>query len=271
VVVRRLSRCGTFRDRFHIGSDSQEDVHPVSGRKHTEESRAPEFRERLSAWRQTPASARPSLRALARELGTSHQLLMHYLRGLEKWRYKQCYRKATEEADQILARAIVEDRPMTQCEQQQRHAFTLAAVRAQGAAILLDELTKFKQEAKRGPLHPAQFKTVKNLAKHGFPGARELLQKCLRDGVKETKPFAEIVKETPRQEGETSSAWVRRIWNQCSKYDTKCPAVITEKLLEKYAQCSANNRSNNLPALSAHAAKSFRTGVGTGNGAWQLR
>jgi hypothetical protein len=56
----------------------------MSGRKTEQESRATEFRQRLMAWKQTPESQRPSLRALARELGTSHQLLKHYLDGLEK-------------------------------------------------------------------------------------------------------------------------------------------------------------------------------------------
>jgi len=57
-----------------------------AGRKPKQESRAIEFRQRLMAWKQTPESSRPSLRALARELGTTHQLLSHYLAGLEEWR-----------------------------------------------------------------------------------------------------------------------------------------------------------------------------------------
>src|ERR1017187_2425250 len=80
----------------------------MSGRKPKLESRSAEFRERLVAWRQAPGVLRPSLRALAREVGTSHQLLKHYLDGLEKWQYKERHRKATEESDQILARAMVD-------------------------------------------------------------------------------------------------------------------------------------------------------------------
>jgi hypothetical protein len=231
----------------------------VSGRKPTQESRATEFRRSLIARQQTPESSRPSLRALARELGTSHQLLKHYLDGLEKWRYKERYRKANAEADQILARAIIEGRPMTQWEEQRRHACTIAAIRAKAGAILLDELAKLKQEARRGPLHPAQFKMVKVFAKQGFPGAQEPLQKCLRDGLKERKRFADIVRETPRQEGETYIVWVRRIWDQCSKYDTNCPAVITEELLQKCSQGDAKNQKNNLPVIRPCAAKSFRS------------
>ena len=58
----------------------------MTGRKPKTESRAAEFRQRLVTWKQTPEPLRPSLRALARELGTTHQLLSHYLDGLEEWR-----------------------------------------------------------------------------------------------------------------------------------------------------------------------------------------
>lgn len=230
----------------------------MRGRKTKQESRSTEFRQRLIEWKQSPEWSRPSLRALARQLGTSHQLLKHYLDGLEKWRYKERYRKATEESDQIFARAIDEGRLMTQWEEQQLHACTIAAVRAKVCSLGLDELAKLREEAKRGPLHPAQFKMVKVFAKQGFPGAQELLQKCSQLGVKERKRFSEIVEETPRQESETYNAWVRRIWDECDKYDTKCPTVITEELLERYSRSTAKNQKNNLPAISGDSAKSFK-------------
>ena len=227
----------------------------MRGRKPKQESRSAEFRQRLIAWKQTPESLRPSLRALARDLGTSHQLLTFYLKRLEKWQAKEYFRQATE----IRARAHAQGRPMTQWEEQQAHAFTRAGIRAMLLPALLDTLERLKQEAKRGPLHPAQIKMAKLFARNGYPGAQELLQKCLRVGVKKRKRFAEIVKETPRQEGETYIAWVRRIWDQCSKYDTKCPTVITEELLQKCSRGSVKNQKNNLPAISHGAAKSFRT------------
>jgi transcriptional regulator with XRE-family HTH domain len=55
----------------------------MSGRKPKLDSRAEEFRKRLIHWKESSELSRPSLRALARELGTSHQLLTHYLSGLE--------------------------------------------------------------------------------------------------------------------------------------------------------------------------------------------
>ena len=235
----------------------------MSGRKPIRESRATEFRRRLVAWKQTPEWLRPSLRALACELGTSHQLLKHYLDGLEKWRYKERCRKAIKESDQILARAMVEGRPMTQSEEQEHHAHVIAAMRARAGSVLLDELKTLKQEAGRGPLHPAQFKTAKIFVQRGFPGAQEILQKSLQDGLKKRKRFADIVKETPRQESETDTAWVRRIWDQCAQYDTKCPAVITEELLQKLSECNAKNETNNLPLTSSDRAKSFRRAMGS--------
>ena len=49
----------------------------MKGRKPKEESREAEIRVRLAECEQVPESSRRSLRALARDLGTSHQLLGH--------------------------------------------------------------------------------------------------------------------------------------------------------------------------------------------------
>jgi len=35
-------------------------------------------------------------------------------------------------------------------------------------------------------------------------------------------------KETARRNGETYVAWVRRIWDECEKYDTECPEVMRD-------------------------------------------
>jgi hypothetical protein len=58
------------------------------GRRLKEESRAEELRERLVKWNYFPADMKPSLRALAQALDTSHQLLSHLLVGLEDWERK---------------------------------------------------------------------------------------------------------------------------------------------------------------------------------------
>lgn len=122
---------------------------------------------------------------------------------------------------------------------------------------LVKNFEEIRQNAERGPLHPAQFKMLKIYAKEEFPGAEELVQKCLFVGLKKKKLFAEIVRDTPRQEGESSIAWVRRIWEHCSKYVTKCPKIITVELLERYSQPSLEKRKNNLPVIASGTAKSF--------------
>jgi len=200
-----------------------------------------------------PQFSRPSLRALARELGTSHQLLSFYLKNLHKWQRKEYWRQAKE----IRARANAEDRALTEQEEQQVHAFTRAAMRATVGPMLLDTIERIKLETERRPLCRQEIKILKILSRQ-FPEAQEALQKCSPGRVKKRKRFAEIVKKTPREEGETCVAWVRRIWDQCYIYDTSCPKVLTEELLEKYSQAGAKNHINNLPAVPAHAAKSFR-------------
>jgi len=127
---------------------------------------------------------RPSLRALAREIGTSHQLLEHYLKGLEEWQYKERFRQAKKALEEILARAQAENRLMTPWEKQQFCALAREALRAMVAPILLDKLECIKQDAKRGPLHGAQIKMLKLFARQEFPGAKELLKKCQQSSAK---------------------------------------------------------------------------------------
>jgi hypothetical protein len=210
------------------------------GKKPKQESRSTEFRRSLIAWKQIPESQRPSLRTLACEFGTSHQLLSHLLNGLEKWQEDERYREAKNRCTEIRSRAENEKRPLSRLEEEQIRASDRASARALLGSILLNQIEKIKREATRGPLNRLQFKMVMIFAKQGFPGAEELLLKCLRDGLKKSKLFADIVKETPREEGEACVAWVRRIWNQCDKYDTECPAVITEELLQKLSRGRAN-------------------------------
>lgn len=210
--------CGSIgNDAPKMQANIEKYVIPRSrGRKTTYESRAPEFRRRLVQWKQMPESLRPSLRALAREIGTSHQMLTYYLRSLDRW-------QAEERAKRIRARAKEEGRQMT--------------LRECGDAIivpcLLGQIEELRQAAKRGPLHRDEIKMARLLAQQRLPGAQELLEECLRAGVKQRKSFAAIVKDTPRQEGETCLSWTRRIWDECEKYETHCPTVITEELLQK--------------------------------------
>ena len=122
-------------------------------------------------WKQTPESFRPSLRALARELGTSHQLLQHHLEGQEEWeckeRYKVAKAKAQKKAAEIRARAEAEGREMTMRE-------CCEAILTPG---ILHQIEKLRREAKRGPLDHWQIQTLKLYAKQ-FSGAKEILGKC---------------------------------------------------------------------------------------------
>jgi len=78
----------------------------MRGRKPKQQSREAEFREKLIAWKQIPAAFRPSLRALARELGTSHQLLSHYLSTLDEWQREK-------ELESFRAKAKAKNIPVT--------------------------------------------------------------------------------------------------------------------------------------------------------------
>ncbi len=210
------------------------DARSKTGRKAKQESRSAEFRQILIAWEQTTEAFRSSLRALARELGTSHQLLKHYLAGLEEWKYEEAYRRLKEQSDEICARAKAENRGLTPWEEQQVRACDRAHIRALAVPPMLRLLERIKREAKRGPLDRCQFKTLEMFARYNYPGAKELLQKCSQVDLKKRKRFAQNVKDTQRQEGEASVSWGRRIWDECEKYETNCPASITVDLLEKY-------------------------------------
>jgi hypothetical protein len=205
---------------------------------------------------------------LARELGTSHQLLQHYLGGLEKWQQEERYRVANAEIKGIRARARAENRPLTPWEEQRFRALESTAIRSFVWSSWLRQVAKFREQAKNGPLHRLEFKMLELFAKHGVPGAEELLQRRSEIGTKQKKAFAAIVKDTPRQEGEPSIAWVRRIWDECEKYETDCPTEITEELLERSSQGKPKSRKDNLPPNTSGDTKSFRFVEGdTGNSA----
>jgi hypothetical protein len=123
------------------------------GRKPNRESRSAEFRRRLIAWKQIPESHRPSLRTVARELGTSHQLLSHLLVGLEKWREEERYREAKNRSKEIRSRAEAEKRTLSPWEEEQIRASDRASGRALLGSIILNKIESIKREAKRGRLN----------------------------------------------------------------------------------------------------------------------
>ena len=154
----------------------------VSGRKHACGSRATEFRYRLTAWKRTPDSSRPSLRALARELGTSHQLLTFYLKRLDQWQANEYWRQARE----IRARVKTENRLLTPWEEQQARACDRAGLRIKTGLMLRETIDHMKKDSEHRPLVWQEIKALKILAP-GFPEARDLLQKCSQSSVKTRK------------------------------------------------------------------------------------
>jgi len=145
----------------------------MRGRKHKWESRALEFYGRLARWKQTPESARPSLRALARQLGTSHQLLSHYLRSWAKWQAKECRRQAEE----IRARAEMENRTLKPWEEQQASAYDQEALHWMIESASEKSIMELEHDANVGGLNRLQFKLLKLLASRGCPKAQKILEK----------------------------------------------------------------------------------------------
>jgi hypothetical protein len=134
----------------------------MKGRRKKDESRANEFRQRLLAWSQTPESSRPSLRELARELGTSHALLQHYLNTLDKWQADEDWRRARE----IRDRATAEGRPMTAWEAQQSRSLDRRAVCLSIESSFENSVKSYQREIER----------CINDGKMPRPGYRKLLR-----------------------------------------------------------------------------------------------
>jgi len=174
-------------------------MRPGAGPKPKEESRATELRQALIAWKQIPEGSRPSLRFLALQLRTSHQLLTHFLNTIDEWGLEERIRLAKERAEHIQARAQAEGRRMSGPE-------------AFGAIVgpaLLEMIAKIQQELKLGPVDSHRIKTLKILANR-YPEARDLLHKCLQDQRPRTKKLLELTAEQTAYLKTLSKAKARR-------------------------------------------------------------
>jgi hypothetical protein len=149
----------------------------MRGRKPKQESRAAEIRAKLAMWKQTPEGVRPSLRALASELGTSHQLLSHYLQRWDRWEANEYQR----EAEEIRARAHAENRRLTAWEEHRVDFCADQALRWTFSAALNDEYRKLRREAKRGQLPAGAVKMLTYFARRGDQRAQEILEGCSRN------------------------------------------------------------------------------------------
>jgi hypothetical protein len=126
---------------------------------------------KLLAWNQTPKPQRVSLRALATQIGTSHQLLSFHLRRLDKWQSKE-YKKKAEE---IRARSGAENRPMTQEEERQHAAYRRASLAALIDSVLSGMLRKLRRQIRHGTLSRGYVGIAKVLARRGHREAEDIL------------------------------------------------------------------------------------------------
>jgi hypothetical protein len=139
------------------------------GRKPADESRAWEICARLAVWKQTPKQQRISLRALASQLGTSHQLLSFHLKRLDKWLERVYGIKAKE----IRDRAKAENRSLTPSEQAQAHTLERAALCSMLARVLDETFKRWETEfANAHKLTGPQLKFLNHLARRGVPFAQ---------------------------------------------------------------------------------------------------
>ncbi len=146
------------------------------GRKPASESRAAEIRAKLLAWKQTPEPQKSSLRTLAARLGTSHQLLSVYLKGLNNWQKKDYQNRAATIRN--LARA--ENRDMTSWEQSQVATLERLSFRCAIESVLTSTLKQYEaefQEKERTGLTRNELKIVRMLAQHGSRMAQKLIEK----------------------------------------------------------------------------------------------
>ncbi len=148
----------------------------MKGRRPKQDSRADEIRARLLVWEQESESARPSLRSLARDLGTSHQLLSYYLEGLGEWQAKrqmENYRRLKEE---IEAREKAEHRWCTPQEDPRVCIYGRKWVDHMLLVALERALRSWRRQARNQNLTTKQVKALEELASKGHENARKILE-----------------------------------------------------------------------------------------------
>jgi len=177
----------------------------MKGRKHKEDSRATELRQRLIVWQQTPESIRQPLRVLARELRTSHALLQHYLSNLGKWQAEEDWRRAK----QVRAQASAEGRPMTPWEEQQSSILDRRGMRLFIESSFENSVRRYEREIERcikdgkmpTPGYPKLLRKITSIrggpaAQRAAQRAQALLQKYF--SPEGQKAIREQLRNTPR-------------------------------------------------------------------------
>lgn len=155
------------------------------GRKIAIESRASAIRAALAAWKLTPKSQRISLRALARSIGTSHQLVGHYLASWETWQAREYRRQARE----IRTRAETEMKPWVVNEMLgEAKRLETAALQSVLTSLLNDNLERIERKARFDPLSRHEVKILKLFAARGYRKAKEILEKRAGSNSKSNLP-----------------------------------------------------------------------------------
>jgi hypothetical protein len=131
-----------------------------------------------------PGPSRLSLRALARDLGTTHQLLGHYLKRWEKWQGKEYRRQANE----IRARSEAEKRSLTQWEESRAATYDRAALNSMIVAAMDSELDKMLRQVRGGgDLSKGEIRFANLLARRGFPVAQEIVGRYSENNTEKSK------------------------------------------------------------------------------------
>ena len=128
----------------------------MRGRQPKQVSQRKRVRAQLTEWKNTPDYLRPSLRALARQLAVSHQLLGHYLDGLAVWQARQDSRRTEAECEQIAKeirdRANAEGRSMAEWEERHVAIYDEKRWRAGLSASLFNHLWKNRINGQARPI-----------------------------------------------------------------------------------------------------------------------
>lgn len=152
--------------------EKQSEIQSHSGRRPANQSRGAELRAGLASWMRIPEDKRISLRGLAKQLGTSHQLLNSFLRGWDRWQVKEYRRQAKE----IHVRAEAQRRGLTPWEEQRVNFCTSQALKWTFSALLNDEYEKMRRQAKRGKLSAVDVKVLTYFGGRGERRAQEILE-----------------------------------------------------------------------------------------------
>jgi hypothetical protein len=157
------------------------------GRKPAGESRALEIRLTLAKWRRVPDEQRVSLRALAVELGTSHQLLCSYLRTLDEWLSKERSKEHHRLAQEISDRAAAEGRLMTPLEGEQIVAYSRESLRSTLDSVISSAADTYTREMRKA-LKAGKMTEARKLARLlARTGSREGQEQLLRMHAKRKK------------------------------------------------------------------------------------